>query len=138
MENMTEQEMQEWVRLQFQRANAYLAERGLITNVILTKESRYLVPQVALWKFTLQGLAEKVWAITGNDLPTDHIDASLAATPQEALRHFSYRWQLKADNILNSEAPIDAKQQEFAQILIRSAEKIFPISENASLWQQEQ
>ncbi|MCO4320639.1 DUF4826 family protein [Aliidiomarina quisquiliarum] len=136
MTAMTEQEMQEWVRAQFQRANAYLAERGLITNVILTKESRYFAPHLAVWKFTLQGLTEKVWAITGNDLPTDHIDASFAATPQDALRYFSYRWQLKADKILASELPSDAKQQEFAQILIRSAEKIYPLSENPSLWQE--
>ncbi len=135
---MTEQKMQEWVRAQFQRANAYLAERGLITNVILTKESRYFVPHVALWKFTLQGLTEKVWAITGNDLPTDHIDASFAATPQDALRYFSYRWQLKADKILNSETPSDAEQKEFAEILIRSAEKIYPMSEDASMWKEEQ
>ncbi len=130
-------EFEGWVREQFQHTNAYLAERGLLTNVVLTKECRYLIPHVALWKFTLQGLTEKVWAISGPDLPTDHIEASLAAKPQDALRYFSYRWQLKADNILNNEALVDSKQQEFAQILIRSAEKIFPMSEDASLWQNE-
>ncbi|HLV47882.1 MAG TPA: DUF4826 family protein [Aliidiomarina sp.] len=135
---MNEEQMQEWVRSQFQRANAYLAERGLMTNLILTKESRYFVPHVAIWKFTLQGLTEKVWVITGADLPTDHIEASLAAKPHDVLRYFSYRWQLKADNILNNEKPADAKQQEFAHILVRSAEKLFPMSEDASLWQQEE
>lgn len=134
---MNEEKMQEWVRSQFQRANGYLAERGLISNRVLTKESRYLAPHLAIWKFSLQGLTEKVWVITGDQLPTDHIDASLAVKAPDVIRYFSYRWQLKADNILTGQAPLDPKQEEFAKILIRSAEALFPLSEDKSLWQNE-
>ena len=54
-----------WVREQFQKANGYLVEKGILTDQVLVKESRYLMPHVALWKFTERGTTEKVWAITG-------------------------------------------------------------------------
>ncbi|MGL5359136.1 MAG: DUF4826 family protein, partial [Shewanella sp.] len=34
---------QEWVRTQFQKANRFLAEKGVIPSKVLADESRYLV-----------------------------------------------------------------------------------------------
>lgn len=134
---MNEEQMQTWVRSQYQTANGYLAERGLVTDRVLTKESRMLVPHVTVWKFSLQRLTEKVWVIAGADLPTDHIDASLAETAQDALRYFSYMWQLKADKILANESGASQEQQTIADVLIQSAERIFQMSEEKQLWGEE-
>ena len=41
---MSEVEQQEWIRKQYQVATKFLAEKGLITESVADKESRYLVP----------------------------------------------------------------------------------------------
>ncbi|CUS48971.1 MAG: hypothetical protein HLUCCO02_02910 [Idiomarinaceae bacterium HL-53] len=133
---MTEEEHATWVRTQFQNANAHLAEHGLLSDRVLTKESRYLAPFVALWRFSIQGMQEQVWVITG-DLPNDHIDASVAEKPREALRHFCYRWQLKADKLLANEAAVSQEDHALAQTFIKGAENVFPLTEMEELWVEE-
>ncbi|MGL6123443.1 MAG: DUF4826 family protein, partial [Shewanella sp.] len=41
---------QEWVRTQFQKANRFLAEKGVIPSKVLADDSRYLAPYMAIWK----------------------------------------------------------------------------------------
>ncbi|WP_194755623.1 DUF4826 family protein [Aliidiomarina indica] len=130
---MTEEQQNDWVREQFQKANGYLVEKGMITDQVLTKESLYLVPQIAVWKFTLKGVTEKVWAISGV-VPTDHVDAKVAENPRDALRHFSLRWQLRAEEILNNKAS-DETQRKFAGMLIVHAEACYDLVQNDELWQ---
>ncbi|MCH8491921.1 MAG: DUF4826 family protein [Idiomarina sp.] len=122
-----------WVREQFQKANGYLVEKGILTDQVLVKESRYLMPHVALWKFTERGTTEKVWAITGV-CPTDHVDAKVAGDAREALKHFCLRWQLRADTILN-DPKSDATQQKFANLLINHAEACYELVEQKDLWE---
>lgn len=133
---LTEEEHNKWVREQFQTANAYLAEQGLISERILTKDSRYLAPFVALWKFTIKGIEETVWAVTG-DFPTDHIDTKIADNPRDALRYFCYRWQMRADKIIERGTAKTEEEQESAQRLIKAAESVFPLTESKELWAED-
>jgi len=130
---MTEEQQATWVRDQFQKANAYLAEKGILTERVLTKESRYLIPQIAIWKFDVQGTTEKTWAISG-EVPTDHISANAAGTARDALRYFCYRWQLQADKILQEGDSATATEKEFAALLVRNAESYYPLTEDEKMW----
>lgn len=130
--NLTEEESQLWVREQFQSANKYLAERGLLSDQILTKESRYLVPDIAVWKFKLQN-GKKVWVINGR-VTTDHVNADVAKTPRDVMRHFSLQWQLKAENIRALGNAADPAQRGMVQILIRNAEALYQLSQEEQLW----
>lgn len=40
----------QWVREQFQKANRFLAEKGIVPAKVFAEECRYLAPLVALWK----------------------------------------------------------------------------------------
>lgn len=131
---MTEEQRQEWVRIQFQNANRYLAERGLLSETILTKESRYLVPDIAVWKFKLQN-GKRVWVINGR-VTTDHVSAEAAKTAREAVRYFSFQWQLKAENIAALGDAADTTQRQMATLLVRNAEALYQLSDNEKLWQQ--
>lgn len=131
---LTEEERNEWVREQFQNANQYLAERGMLSDRILTKESRYLVPNVAIWKFKLQN-GKKVWVINGR-VTTDHVNADVAKTARDVIRHFSLNWQLKAENIDALGEAADPAQKGMVGILIRNAEALYELSEDERLWKQ--
>ncbi|MGX5914134.1 DUF4826 family protein [Aliidiomarina sp. Khilg15.8] len=130
--SLTEQEKESWVREQFQSANEHLAERGLLSDRIITKESRYLVPNLAIWKFKLQN-GKQVWVINGK-VTTDHVSADVAKTAQEAMRHFSLSWQLKAEKILHGEREPDATEKKMAEVMIRNAEAVYAVTEDKRLW----
>lgn len=135
-QTMTEEQRQLWVREQFQNANRYLAERGLISDQILTKESRYLVPDIAVWKFKLQN-GKRVWVINGR-VTTDHVSVEAARTAREAMRYFSLQWQLKAENIAALGDAADATQRQMIDLLIRHAEDLYQIADNEAFWRNEQ
>lgn len=123
------------MREQFQAANKYLAENGIITDRVLTKESRYLVPYVAVWKFTTQDKKE-LWLVNG-DVPTDVVGAKAAKDAREALRHIALQWQLKAQAIIDDpKAQQDEEQMKYAQYLVSRAEGIHDAVQTEQLWQQ--
>ncbi|WP_417688948.1 DUF4826 family protein [Pseudidiomarina sp.] len=132
---MTDEEASAWVREQFQAANKYLAENGIITDRVLTKESRYLVPYVAVWKFTTQDKKE-LWLVNG-DVPTDVVGAKAAKDAREALRHIALQWQLKAQSIIDDpKAQQDEEQVKYAQYLVSRAEGIHDAVQTEHLWKQ--
>lgn len=81
-----------------------------------------------------------IWTITGESAATDYIKGSLAATPQEAARHFSFKWQVDADRLQkmakakspvpNSEATIEAH----AKKLIQHAESLYDLASQDDVW----
>ncbi|WP_417658345.1 DUF4826 family protein [Pseudidiomarina sp.] len=131
---MTEEQISEWVRAQFQAANKYLAEQGIITDRILSKDSRYLVPHVAVWKFTTQD-KKTLWVING-DVPTDIIGDKAAKDARDAMRYFALRWQMQAEGVLQ-QATNEPEQQKYAQYLINRAENLYQLSESKEMWQQQ-
>lgn len=131
--NLTEEQASEWIREHFQAANKYLAEQGIIPDKILTKDSRYLVPFVGVWKFTTQD-KKTIWVING-DLPTDMVGESAAPDAREALRYFAMRWQLKSEGIL-ADTNSSQEQRDYANYLVKCAENLYGVFEQESLWQQ--
>ncbi len=127
---MTEEQQQQWIKAQYQAATKYLAEKGIVTNSVTVQDSRYLVPLLAVWKLTAMD-GKKFWVICG-DLPTDHSSVEVAPDARDAVRHFSLKWQMQAENLLQSKK---AEQDNFAQILIGRADGLYKLYENESLWQ---
>ncbi|MBN8445457.1 MAG: DUF4826 family protein [Gammaproteobacteria bacterium] len=129
---MTEAETQEWVRLQFQRANLHLAEQGIVMESVAVAESRYLPPLIAVWK--IHGLNKNVvWAISG-DVPVDYLPVAVAADAREAIKHFSYRWQMKAQQIMDNGIS-DQTSADYVQLLVGRANMLYDLSESETLWQ---
>ena len=128
-QQMTAEQQKEWVREQYQVATKYLAEQGLVTESVVVEESRYLVPLLALWKLkALDG--NYYWVICG-DVPSDFNKLDVAPNAREAVRHFSLKWQLQADNLLSAG---DKEQEEFAGLLVGRAEGLYKMYEQESLW----
>jgi len=128
-QNMTAEQQQQWVREQYQVATKYLAEQGLVTESVVVEESRYLVPFLSIWKLkVLDG--SFYWVICG-DLPSDHNTIDVAPNAREAVRHFSFKWQMQAENLLKSD---DKEQEKFAGILIGRAEGLYDMYQQDKVW----
>lgn len=124
----------EWVRKQFQKANEYLATKGIVPDNVSVTESRYLPPFMAIWKLNTKQ-KQSYWVVSG-DLPTDHLAITAAKNAREAVRTFSLQWQMKAQQIID--AGIDDKtKHDFAQLLINRAEGLYSMFEDEQLWQAE-
>ncbi len=126
-----EQANSEWARTQFQKANQYLAEKGILPENVAVSESRYLTPLVAVWKIKAQDRKE-YWVISG-DLPTDHLALSAAKDAREAVRAFSLHWQLKAEQIMNS-GSVDKTKVDFANLLVNRAHSLYDLFAKEVLW----
>ncbi len=129
---MTEAETQDWVRAQFQRANLHLAEQGIIMESVAVAESRYLPPLVAVWKIHAMN-KNVVWVVSG-DMPVDFIPLGSAKDAREAMKHFSLRWQMKAQQII--EAGVNDKPTaDYVQLLVGRANMLYDLAESEKLWQ---
>ncbi|BDA60359.1 DUF4826 family protein [Shewanella xiamenensis] len=126
---------QEWVRTQFQKANRFLAEKGVIPSKVLADESRYLAPYLAIWKMESKRPTTKIYWVMSGDLPSDFVDVKVAKTARDAVRHFSMMWQMQAENLIRSGATRrDATQAKFAQLLVSRAESLYRMHNDEKLW----
>lgn len=129
---ITDEQRTEWVRSQFQKANEYLATKGIIPDNVAVSESRYLPPFVAIWKLNTRE-KKSFWVISG-DLPTDHMPISAAPDAREAIRAFALHWQLKAEQIAQA-GFADKTQQDFANLLVSRAHGLYDLFDNEQLWE---
>lgn len=125
----------QWAREQFQKANRFLAEKGIIPNKVMVAESRYFAPYVAVWKIAATRPSKAVYWVISGDLPTDLVSADAAKDAREVLRHFSLAWQLKAENLIQNGLR-DNTQKQYAGLLISRAESLFGMYQDEKIWQQ--
>ncbi|MBY5920313.1 DUF4826 family protein [Ferrimonas balearica] len=129
----TEQQEAAWVRAQFQKANKFMAEKGILPGKVVMKESRVLAPLVAVWKIEENGPRKRRFWVLSGDLPTDIIPESTAPNAREVLRHFSLAWQLKAENLIRSP---DKTQQDLARMLVSRAEGLGNMHQDERIWEE--
>lgn len=127
-----QEKLGDWVREQFQKANKYLAENGVLFQSVVMEDSRYLAPYLAVWKIQAND-GKYYWVISG-DLPTDFALQKHANDAREAIRHFSLNWQMKAENIRQSGTK-ENTQLAFADLLQTRAEDLYAMFSDEKLWQ---
>lgn len=83
------------------------------------------------------------WVISGVDIPTDHIEGSLAETARDAARHFSLKWQLQGARLGDLDSPGESGEaddevdwQKVAHRLQAQAEGLYGLVENEDIWRQ--
>lgn len=128
---LTEQESTAWSQQTYQKATAFLAEKGIITATVSMEHSRYLAPLVAIWKIKTSD-SQWLWVISG-DLPTDFVAQGAAKTARDAMKSFSFKWQMDSEKIKTA-GEIGADQMEFAKLLQTRAESLYDICEQDDLW----
>ena len=85
--------------------------------------------------------ARAYWVISGSDIPTDHIESSLAETARDAARHFAMKWQLQSARLEDLGGQADAGDRaddvnwaEVAGRLQGQAEALYALVEKEDLW----
>lgn len=124
-------QVSEWVRAQFQKANLFLAEKGIVMDSVAVQDSRYLPPMVAVWK--INGIDKQSYWVISGDLPTDYIALSAASDARDALRAFSFRWQMNAQQLIDAGVQ-DQTTADYVNLLIGRAHSLYDLFENDQIW----
>lgn len=126
----TQEELGDWARDQFQKANKHLAENGILFKSVVVEDCRYLAPFCAIWKIDTNDDGQ-FWVISG-DMPSDYLPLSNAEDARTAIRHFSMKWQMQAETIRRQVT--DKTQLDYAQLLEKKAEELYIMHTNEQLW----
>jgi hypothetical protein len=93
-----------------------------------------LAPYAAVWRIRSQD-KKSYWVISG-DLPADAVPLDAAPSAREALKRFSYSWQMQAENIERSGTK-DQAQIDFANLLVKKADMVYQLSSDEKIWQDQ-
>lgn len=126
-----QEQLSAWVREQFQRANKYLAEQGILFDSVVTEDSRYLAPHFAVWK--IKSTDDQYFWVTSGQVICDAIAFENASTARAAIKHFSFCWQAKAENI-RLQSKQDQEQLATAAQLIKDAELLYALQADDKIW----
>ena len=83
------------------------------------------------------------WIISGDQVPTDHIDSAVAQTAREAAKHFTMKWQMQSVRLeqlgdatgeATGEPSDDVDWLEVASGLQAQAEALYGLVENEDAW----
>lgn len=116
-----------------------------VTGVAVQATPVWAVPQDLLMA-KVWGVGKEndfVWTLSVDKFIADFIAGSLAASPRDAARHFSLKWQMDADRILgveksNTASKKDRKRlRQYSNRLIRYAETLYDLSNRDEPWQQQ-
>lgn len=126
-----EEQKNTWLRAQYEKATKHMASQGVIAQTVALDDSRYIPPVLAIWKIK-DAQNSEYWVISG-EVPADYSPLSVAGDAREALRHFSLKWQLQAENIFQSGTQ-DKTQLDFANLLAGRAQGLYDLHEKDEFW----
>lgn len=84
-----------------------------------------------------------VWTLSVDKFIADYVAGTLAATPRDAARHFSLKWQMDADRIQGvanskSTSKKDKKRMhDYSARLITYAEMLYDLSGREEVWKEQ-
>lgn len=131
-----------WYKKTLDETVREMLRTGAVTGVAIEAAPVWRAPyQVLIAKvWDAMQKSQFIWTISGENAVTDHIAGSLAATPQEAARHFALKWQMDADrlgevarnksNIENTEEHMEG----YTEKLIQYAEGLYELASQDELW----
>ncbi|HJP38142.1 MAG: DUF4826 family protein [Gammaproteobacteria bacterium] len=134
-DNEQRAEVRPWIKRLLGAAVYELADRGIVDSPFVETKPVWAAPyQALLGKIRPYADAEKfIWVICG-ELPTDHLDGSVARTPRDAARHFAIKWQLDAARQQDAEEP---QQRLSDSELANKAEALYALVNDEEVWQQQ-
>ena len=138
---------EKWAKAQIDAMGRHAHTSGLVESeangrIVWAVPHKVFLGKV--WPNNDRGAAH--WVIAGESLPTDHIEARLAATPREAARHFALKWQMEStrladlsgqDSESDGEVGSDVDWARIGETLERQAELLYGYVGREDLWDAE-
>ena len=143
--NADEKTLRTWYTALLNDTVQEMIKIGAITGIAIEASPVWAAPeQILIAQVWSAGKKDAfIWTVSGDDAITDHFAGHLAATPKEAARHFSLKWQVDADHLLNlikQKAPDEKTEEQMqaqADRLTQNAELLYDLSNAEDIWASE-
>ena len=139
-----EEEVRSWYKALLNTTVGEMLKLQAITGAAVEGTPVWMVPHRILIA-KLWGVGQKssfIWTISGDAVITDHIPGSMAVTPKDVARHFSLKWQMDADRLLQAAAskPMvensEAHMKDYTARLVQSAESLYDLTCQDDIWRE--
>ena len=120
----------------------HLLKSGVLKGVAIEAVPVWMLPgQILISR--IWPVAEKskfIWAISGDAVITDHVVGTVAVNPRDVARHFSLKWQMDAEQVLQKAdqpsltEPVRQSMRAYANQMISGAELLYELSERKEGW----
>ncbi len=133
---------QEWAKTKMEEAVNEVLSQGIFKGARVEARIVWSLQQ----SIVIGQIREKIdpssfrWLITGEDVPTDHLDGQAADSPRDALRHICLKWQLGAERVTEaSKNDPDTGDQYRARAakLSKQAADLYELAEADELWPEQ-
>ena len=139
----TDEAVSAWIRYTLGKAVHEITSLGVIEDKLVEARPVWSVPYRVMIGQIREANDQSTfrWIISG-DLPTDHISSTVAATPREALKYFSTKWQMDAarynDPVERKAHGLDETKNwnQLTEKLVAKAEELYNMAEDDSLWRK--
>ena len=134
--------LKEWYKPLLDDVVQHMLKRKAVTGAAVEANPVWMFPYKILIA-KVWGMGQKtrfIWTISGDGLVTDHIPGSMAASPKDAVRHISLKWQMDADRLLaldKGNQPVKDAQVHmgnYANKLIKDAETLYDLTQQEEIW----
>jgi hypothetical protein len=86
-----------WAKEELDKAVREITDQGAIESLLVEARPAWAKPfDIVIGQLRDQGAETEFLWIIGGTMPIDYIHSAVAATPRDAARHFSMKWQLEA------------------------------------------
>lgn len=130
-----------WAREELDRAVQEITDQGVIDSPLVESRLAWSKPfEVVIGQLRDQGDETEFLWIVGGTVPVDCAHSRTAATPREAVRHFSMKWQLDAaryqEPATRERLALDPSRdwQALGAALVAKAEFLYAIFDDERLW----
>ena len=94
-----------WAKNCLDEAVRTAAATGIFEGITIESKVAWSLPnKIMIGRIRDSGPSHREFWIIAGDVPTDCIDGDTCATPRDAARHFSLKWQLGADQVRDPDA----------------------------------
>ena len=132
----------EWVKGQMNGMADHIKSSDLFRDQVMGHAVWTLPHQLFIGKaWSKVDKTKSYWIISGEKVPTDHIDYSVAQTAREAAKHFTMKWQMQGarleklgDGDATGEPSDDVDWVKVANGLQMQAEALYGLVENEDAW----
>lgn len=139
-----DQELQaytDWAKSQLQNMAEHIRKSDLFQDEVMGHAVWTLPHQLFIGKaWSKSDRSRAYWVISGVDIPSDHIDMSVAETAREAARHFVMKWQMHSARLEQlgekggAPGEDDVDWQQVASGLRGQAEGLYGLVEREEIW----
>jgi uncharacterized protein DUF4826 len=136
--------LESWYKPLLDSAVKEMVRIKAITGVAVQASPTWMLPHEILiakvWGVNQE--SDFVWSISIDKFIADYVAGTVASTAREAARHFSLKWQMDANRLLDMEenkAPIakpDIDLKAYSKRLIQYAETLYDLADRDESWEQ--